>query len=186
LNPEPDPSISDRIEELMREGDFLIHIGRSQEAFAFFDEILSIMPNNVQAIDGMARASERLGKYTDSINCYDQILTIHPDNDFALWGKALLFEKMKRYEDSIVCLDTIEEIARKRNRLDNELIFRIKSTRAILYSKIGAIDSALKNLEEAFKLKPFHKKIVALRAKEKHPDYANILDDTRFTKLLEE
>ena len=58
---------------------------------AYYDKVLAIDPNDIDALTGKAKALHFLERYQEAIEYFDKVLAIDPNDIDALTGKAQLF-----------------------------------------------------------------------------------------------
>jgi len=68
--------------------DFMVYKGGQylkmfnyEEAITFFDKVLEVEPNNVEALYQKANALSKLEKYDEAIEYYEKVLNIEPENE---------------------------------------------------------------------------------------------------------
>jgi tetratricopeptide (TPR) repeat protein len=76
----------------------LVKVGKAQEAIAPLEEILGMMPDNIEALMVYADAKTKLKKYDEAVNIYKEIMSYDPENALVMCRRAdvhLLQEKVK-------------------------------------------------------------------------------------------
>ena len=81
--------------------------GNPCDAIFYFDKVLSVEPDHMNALVYKGNALGKLGKYDDSIVCYDKVLKNNPNHQIALINKGLAFHYLKNYEQAISFYDKI-------------------------------------------------------------------------------
>jgi tetratricopeptide (TPR) repeat protein len=96
--------------------EYLYNIGVShakrrnpRDAIFYFDKVLSVEPEHVNALIYKGNALGKLGKYDDSITCYDKVLKSNPNHQIALINKGLALHYLKNYDQAISFYDKILE-----------------------------------------------------------------------------
>ena len=62
----------------------LYYLGKSDEAITYYDKVLAIKPNDLDALSNKGNALEDLGKSDEAITYYDKVLAIDPNDLDAL------------------------------------------------------------------------------------------------------
>ena len=76
----------------------LVKVGKPEEAIAPLEEILGMMPDNIEALMVYASAKTKMKKYDEAINAYKEIMSYDPENALVMCKRAdvhLLQEKVK-------------------------------------------------------------------------------------------
>lgn len=81
--------------------------GSPRDAIFYFDKVLEVEPNHVNALANKGNALGKLGKYDQAITCYDIILKDKPEHTTSLLNKGLALHYLGRYEQAITCYDKI-------------------------------------------------------------------------------
>lgn len=81
--------------------------GKPRDAIFYFDRVLSVEPEHLNALIYKGNALGKLGKYEEAISIYDKALTIKPDHVTCLLNKGLAFHYLKKYKEAISCYDMI-------------------------------------------------------------------------------
>ncbi len=83
--------------------------GNVRDAIFYFDKVLSVEPEHVNALVYRGNALGKLGKYNDSLTCYNKVLKINPNHQMSLINKGLALHYLKKYDEAISCYDKILE-----------------------------------------------------------------------------
>ena len=83
--------------------------GNPRDAIFYFDKVLEVEPNHVNALANKGNALGKLGKYDQAIVCYDVILKDKPEHLTSLLNKGLALHYLGRYSQAIICYDKILE-----------------------------------------------------------------------------
>jgi tetratricopeptide (TPR) repeat protein len=83
--------------------------GNVRDAMFYFDKVLSVEPEHVNALAYKGNVLGKLGKYNDAITCYNKVLKINPNHQVALINKGLALHYLKKYDEAITCYDKILE-----------------------------------------------------------------------------
>src|SRR5947209_11524038 len=81
--------------------------GNPRDAIFYFDKVLSVEPEHVNAQAHKGNALGKLGKYNDAVMCYDKVLKINPNHQIALINKGLALHYLKKYNEAILCYNKI-------------------------------------------------------------------------------
>ena len=89
----------------MNKGRALARLKKNDEAIACFDEVLTILPYNADALfnKGVAYAAQE--KYEEAILCYNQFLKINPKHVLVLVNKGRALARLKKNDEAIACFD---------------------------------------------------------------------------------
>jgi tetratricopeptide (TPR) repeat protein len=90
--------------------DALYYLERHQEAIAYYDKVLAIEPEYVDATYNKGLALYNLGRYEEAIASYDRVLTIEPNNVEALNNKAAVLYSLGSYEEAMQYIDKVLQI----------------------------------------------------------------------------
>ena len=80
---------SSNVNEYIDKGISLAESGHVPKAITYYDKVLAIDPNDVDALNNKGIALDDLGKYQEAITYYDKILTIDPNYAYALNNKGI-------------------------------------------------------------------------------------------------
>ena len=58
----------------------MFDIGKYQEAIPYYDKVLEIDPNNVNALSFKGLSLNRLGDYIEALKYFDKALIVNPRN----------------------------------------------------------------------------------------------------------
>jgi tetratricopeptide (TPR) repeat protein/ADP-heptose:LPS heptosyltransferase len=71
-------------------GEALLWLGREEDAIAWFDKALALLPNNPTILTNKAEAMSQLRRLDEAAAIYSHVRTIAPDHAKAEWNLALL------------------------------------------------------------------------------------------------
>ncbi|HUN99585.1 MAG TPA: tetratricopeptide repeat protein, partial [Bradyrhizobium sp.] len=71
-------------------GEALLSLGREEEAIAWFDKALALLPNTPIMLTNKARAISQFRRFDEAEAIYSRVRTIAPDHAMAEWNMALL------------------------------------------------------------------------------------------------
>jgi len=125
------------------------------EALSYFDRVLQIEPDNLQALNAKGVIFAKLGKYDDALSYFDRILEIEPDNVEVLNNKIALLADRGKLEDATQNIDKILEI-----EPDNVEGLYLKG---YLHLKMAEYEKALSYINRVLQIEPDNLK--ALNAK---------------------
>ena len=69
--------------DLLQKGIISFNLEKYEEAISYFDQILHINPENIDALNNKGGALYKQGKYIESLSYFDRVLKIVPDNKSA-------------------------------------------------------------------------------------------------------
>jgi len=82
-------------------GDKFVSMEKLEEANLDFQKAVELKPNNIEALEKLAKTYLLLGNNRDAEKVLDKILELQPDNIPALIGLAKIYSWNNRYEESI-------------------------------------------------------------------------------------
>jgi len=91
----------DEIDLLSEKGLESYFLGDRNEAISYFDQILEIDPNNIDAMNNKGGILLEQDKIKEAVLYFDKILEIDPNNPTALTNKGLAFARLHRVEEAI-------------------------------------------------------------------------------------
>jgi tetratricopeptide (TPR) repeat protein len=93
--------------ELFSHGTNLLYAGQYQDAIGYFDKVLAIDQNNIQALNNKGFALSQLGQYQDAIGYFDKVLAIDPEFLDAIGNKGVILFLLGQYQDAIGYFDKV-------------------------------------------------------------------------------
>ena len=147
-----------------------VNRGNPRDAIFYFDKVLSVEPEHMNALVYKGNALGKLGKYDDSIICYDKVLKSNPKHQIALINKGLALHYLKKYDQAISFYDKILE-----KDPQNASVLYHKSCSKSLQ---GNLEDALTLLEQAIMLDSEY----GIKAAG-DLDFENLCKDQRFKAL---
>gem|GEM_PF-447947 len=144
--------------------------GNPRDAIFYFDKVLDVEPNHVNALANKGNALGKLGKYDQAIICYDIILKDQPEHTTCLLNKGLALHYLGRYSQAITCYDKILE-----QSPDNASVLYHKACTKSLQKDI---DQSLELLEKAILIDGEFAKKASM-----DKDFDSLHDDSRFKSL---
>lgn len=144
--------------------------GNPRDAIFYFDKVLSVEPEHVNALVYKGNALGKLGKYNDAITCYDKVLKIHPNHQITLINKGLALHYLKKYEQAVSLYDIILE----KDPQNANVLYHKSCSKSLQ----GNSEEALILLEQAIMIdSEFGKKAAG------DPDFESLRADQRFKAL---
>jgi tetratricopeptide (TPR) repeat protein len=128
------------------EGITHLSINEYEEAIAFFDKALTVIPDHPDFLIGKGDVHFAMGQFDEAFRLYQQATRVDPDS-FRAWlqsGIALL--KMERYQEALDIFTRIQPM----NEYDGELWL----AQGIALSHLGRKEEAAGSLRNAMRLKP--------------------------------
>jgi len=201
---------ADEAVERNNRGAALLKEGKPEQAIAEFQQALEIAPSSVVAQANLAYAYERHGQTQAAIDAYRKVLTLDPDHALARNNLATLLSRNGLYDEAIAELEEAVrrdpgnaaaksslDTARRNKALAAEKQRRIAAAvkgaearptdpqaaynAARVYSLHGDLDNAIAWLARAL-----DRGFAQLEYLSVDPSLANLRNDPRFTKFLEE
>lgn len=94
-----------RITVLLGKGQSLLNTDNPEVALGCFDEVLTLDPNNTEALVKKGTALERLRKMNEAIECYDRAIAADSSMTIAYLYKGGLFNRMERFTEALECYE---------------------------------------------------------------------------------
>ena len=98
---------SPEAEDLFNDGYNLLEQERYEEAITYFDKVLAIDPNDIDALVNKGNSLDELDKHEEAINHYDKVLAIDPDDTDALGNKGGGLNDLGKYHEAITYIDKV-------------------------------------------------------------------------------
>lgn len=142
------------IESLYENGIFMSASGNHSKALEYFDAVLKINPEHIDALINKAisllklKAEElsNLGKYGDAIVYLNKILEIKPSDVYVLRWKGISLANIGYYEDAIACLNRVLE-----NKPSDVYALRWKG---VALAQQGSHEDAIACFNQALEVEP--------------------------------
>ncbi|HEY7081317.1 MAG TPA: tetratricopeptide repeat protein [Nitrososphaeraceae archaeon] len=90
---------------MIQQGNEMINISKYEDAVKSFDQVLTIHPGSVEALNGKGLALNKLGRYQEAITWFDKALKIQPTFINALNDKGVALANLNRFEEAITWFD---------------------------------------------------------------------------------
>ena len=98
------------VDLLMKKGLESYQNGTYNESFSYFEKILEIEPNHLDALNNIGGLHSTLGKHDEAITYFDRVLEIEPNSVGTLVNKGSSLGSLGEYDDAIFYLDKALEI----------------------------------------------------------------------------
>ncbi len=145
--------------------------GSPRDAIFYFDKILDVNPNHVNALAHKGNSLGKIGKYEQAIVCYNMVLKIKTYDEICLLNKGLSLHYLRKYDEAVQCY---EEILQKTPDNANAAYYM-----ACTKSLQNDIIQALTWLEKAVLLdSKFAEKASA------DQDFSNLHNNSKFKSLI--
>ena len=79
--------------------------GKIDEAISYFEKVLEIDPNHVDALSNIGGLVSTFGKYDEAFSYFDRALEIEPNHVVSLSNKGSALGSLGEYDDAILYLD---------------------------------------------------------------------------------
>ena len=99
------PLKDENIVELHKIAASLISNGKYEESITYYNKILEINPNDVDALLNKGSILIELDKFDESIKYYNKILEINPNHVDALASKWIALSYLHEYSEAIIAID---------------------------------------------------------------------------------
>lgn len=135
--------MSEYAKTLLKEGIIALNLGNPKKGKKYFEKILKIEPNNIEALLKLGNIFGKFGNYNDAISCYDRILLIE-NNPLALINKGLALHYLQNFSKAIECYNSI-----LKEKPNSTITLYYKASSLI---KLKQIDKGLEILQKIIKL----------------------------------
>ena len=160
------------VDELLNNGIILRKTGNPKESILYFNKVLEINPNHLDAFLNKGHVLGKIGRYHDAIICYDMVLGIDPKNVLGLINTGLCYHYLREFETAII---QYEKILKTYPQHANTLYHKACSK-----ALQNRFDESINLLEQAIKLD------LAFRVKARGDlDFDKLRSNERFIKLVE-
>jgi len=145
--------------------------GNPKESILYFNKVLEINPDHLDALLNKGHAFGKIGRYHDAIICYNRVLKIESNNILGLINTGLCYHYLRDYEKAISFYDKIlQTYTQHANALYH------KACSKALQNKF---DESIDMLEQAIK------QDLTFRIKAKGDlDFDKMRDNERFIKFV--
>ncbi|EKF86533.1 tetratricopeptide repeat protein [Methanobacterium formicicum] len=97
--------------------------GNYNEAVKYFNKLLEIKPDDIDALMYKGGAMFATRNYEAAIKCFDVVIYIKKDHSIAWFSKGEALERLERYDDATLCYEkTVEISSQRRGNLKAENI----------------------------------------------------------------
>jgi len=160
------------LDNLLKEGNILLQLGKFNDAISYFDQVLEIEQNNVEALAKKGDALAELGKLEEAASYYDKVirikpylndtsgtyylsklLEIDPNNVQVLYQKRSqlnegnILLQLGKFNDAISYFDQVLEIEQ------NNVEALAKKGDAL--AELGKLDEAASYYDKVIRIKPY-------------------------------
>ena len=104
-NGKPENEVAPEVSLLLGKGQSLLHLDQPEEAVACFNEVLSLDPNNTEALVKKGTAFEKLKRLEDAVTCYDRAIAVDESMTLAWLYKGGVFNQLERFGDALQCYE---------------------------------------------------------------------------------
>jgi tetratricopeptide (TPR) repeat protein len=123
-----------------------VNAGKDAEALPFYDRALTLNPRYAEALEGRARALQRLKRFKEAIADYCALLCIKPENAETLYNLGAACEDAGERDKALGCYDRVLEISPSHSPA--------LAAKALLLHDDGRVDDALGALRAAIAADP--------------------------------
>ncbi|MEM3089264.1 MAG: tetratricopeptide repeat protein [Candidatus Nitrosotenuis sp.] len=116
------------------------------EVIEFCKKMLDDDPDDMIALQNLASAYIRIGRFTDAVSACDTVLSLNPYDEYALKNKVYALENLKRYEEAMILYDKLLE--------KNPSDIWAMDGRGLALNQIGRHEEALSWYDRALKHNP--------------------------------
>ncbi|HEX5398096.1 MAG TPA: tetratricopeptide repeat protein [Verrucomicrobiae bacterium] len=106
---------TDRIAELISNGETFLKSNHPEKALPLFDEALAVDPKHTDALLKKAGALERLERINEAAACYDRVIESGGPATMAYFQKGGMFNRLARYEEALKCYEQALQAKEKKS-----------------------------------------------------------------------
>ena len=144
-----------QVNELFKKGINSVKDGEFNDALLYFEKVLEIDPNHLDALSNKGGMLLQLGRYDEALTHLDIVLEIEPNHIGALSNKGAVLIKLERYEEAIPYLDRVFDI-----NPNHTYALNLKGQ---ALAKLERYEEALLYMDKLLEINPDH--VVALGSK---------------------
>lgn len=127
-------------------GNIHLKMGKFEEGITYYDGVLEMDRDNIEAQKRKSLALFSLHKYTESLQCLDQSLPLNPI-DLEFWSyRGVILDALEKYDEAIRCYDRCIEI--------NPSSVKSIYSKGYDYYRLGKNEKALEIYDEALRINP--------------------------------
>jgi tetratricopeptide (TPR) repeat protein len=119
---------------------------RNEDALTWLNKAVKLAPKNVECLEALAIAHQKLGHYDESLKCFDKTIKIKPDFARAFYERGRIYSD--RMETSLAIADFGHAVA------INPELASAWSGRGYARARIGQFALALSDFDKALELDP--------------------------------
>jgi tetratricopeptide (TPR) repeat protein len=168
--------------DIVKKASDLIDLGKIDEAWECYDQVLSIDPDNLYALNDKGNLLNNLGRYNEALECFNKALSIDPTYVSALLNKGNSLSCLNKHSEAINLYDQVLKLEPNNfNALNNKgysllllkhiqksqkylyMALKIESENILVLFNIGLLYmekedylEALKWFDKLLKIKPDH------------------------------
>lgn len=128
--------------------------------YEMFDKTIEYQYKAIKTAPNQSRLYYNLGGYLTKIKSYHLAITYYniaielvPNHSFANWGLAIVYTDLEQYDKGMECINIAFKNKESIHKLNSGKEERdLNTTRGYLYYKLGDIDNAILDLNEALNL----------------------------------
>lgn len=91
-------------DELNEEGKKCRHLGQFDKSIEYYEKVLKMNPENLDAWNGMSGSLLNLGRFDEAIKSCDEAIKIR-QNEVAWYNKGIALDELNKLEDAIKCFE---------------------------------------------------------------------------------
>ena len=157
------------VHRLLEEGIFALKLGNPKKSKKYFERVLELEPNNIQALLKLGNIFGKIGNYKNAILCYDKILDLEK-NLLALINKGLALHYLQNFSKAIECYNLV-----LKEKPNSVITLYYKASTLI---KLNQLDEGLNILQKVIELDYSFKE----KAK-RDIDFQHLIDNKIFDRM---
>ncbi|MEO8427522.1 MAG: tetratricopeptide repeat protein [Verrucomicrobiota bacterium] len=96
---------SSRVALLLGKGQVLFNLNQAENALACFEEVITLEPNNTDALIKKGQALEKLRRMQDAIDSYDRVIAADGSLTVAYLYKGGVFNRLEQFDKALECYE---------------------------------------------------------------------------------
>ncbi|MBC8094432.1 MAG: tetratricopeptide repeat protein [Akkermansiaceae bacterium] len=106
---------SDRVKQLLEQGQIFLNEDKPESAVEAFDLVLALDADNTDALVKKGAALEKLRKLQEAIECYDRAIAADSSMTIAYLYKGGLYNRLERFGEAVECYEQALRTQEKRS-----------------------------------------------------------------------